>query len=226
MDCLNFGIRCSNGQRISWKQRLDISLKVGRGISYLHNFYEGVIIHRDIKTANILIDQNLIPKLGDFTLVRQLDSFKQGETQYSQNIIGTSVYMPPEAFRGDISTKFDIFSFGIVILELLTGLKPFDDDMNEDLLTYISDKLSDIEDKFEQTDNDIEPTHESRYKFLFGILDRSAGNWDLDKARSMFDLALKATEVRKKERPDISHVLETIQDVCFGLSNELSDNFE
>uniref|UniRef100_A0A6G1S706 Interleukin-1 receptor-associated kinase 4 n=1 Tax=Aceria tosichella TaxID=561515 RepID=A0A6G1S706_9ACAR len=213
LDCLNFGLRCNNGQKISWQDRLNIAFKVAKGIAYLHGFHEGVIIHRDIKTANILIGNDLSPKLGDFTLVRQLDSLKQGGTQYSQNIIGTSVYMPPEAFRGDISTKFDIFSFGVVLLELLTGLKPFDDEMNEDLLTYISDKLSDIDDNPELIGSGVESTLASRDKFLMDILDKKAGEWDFARARVMFDLALRATEVRKKDRPDISYILTTIQQV-------------
>lgn len=210
-ECLNHGARCNKGEKIPWQKRLDIAKKVAQGIEYLHTFHEGVIIHRDIKTANILIDENLSPKLGDFTLVRQLDSLKQGETEYSQNVIGTSVYMPPEAFRGDISTKFDVFSFGIVLLELLTGLKPFNDSAGEDLLTYISEKLSDLEEEFagmSVSDNsELRPS----YKFLKSALDSSAGDWSIDKASVIFDQALRATEVRKKARPDISEILTIIK---------------
>jgi hypothetical protein len=216
LECLSHGLRCNGGQRIWWSNRLDIALKIAEGIAYLHSFHEGAIIHRDIKTANILIDASVRPQLGDFTLVRQLDSHKHGETQYSQNIIGTSVYMPPEAFRGDISTKFDIFSFGVVLLELLTGLKPFDDKINEDLLTHISDKLSDIDDKLEQTNSNAGSALELRDKFLLDILDKSAGEWDFFKAKVIFNLAMKATESRKKDRPEISDILAAIQDAHGG----------
>lgn len=209
LDCLRTGLRCSEGRQILWRDRFEIAFKIARGINYLHSFHEGVIIHRDIKTANILISKDLNPKLGDFTLVRQLDSLKNGgKTQYSQNIIGTSVYMPPEAFRGDISTKFDIFSFGIVMLELVTGLKPFNDEMDEDLLTYISDKLSDIDEQ----PADEEP----RDKFLLKLIDQRAGEWDFDVAKVMFDLALKATEVRKKDRPEVAEIIKSLE----GLHNK------
>lgn len=159
-DCLQNGLNNSKNMYLTWQQRINITVKVCQAICFLHNDNmidktRKQIIHRDIKTANILIDENAQPKLGDFTLVRQFSTSNSdqqnnvtsiGTSQMTQNIIGTTVYMPPEAFRGDISTKFDTFSFGVVILELLSGMKPFDDKLNEDLLTFINDRISDIED--------------------------------------------------------------------------------
>lgn len=222
LECLKLGLRCNDHRHLNWLQRVDIATRVARGISYLHTFTDGTIIHRDIKTANILLDSSLKPKLGDFTLVRQLDPMRHNATQYSQNIIGTSVYMPPEAFRGDISTKFDIFSFGIVMFELLTGLKPFDEDIGEDLLTYISEKLSDIDDKLSEETvssrellyNGLSKTDymtESKEKFLAEILDKKAGDWNFTVAKTLFNLALRATEVRKRDRPEIMDILTELE---------------
>lgn len=225
-DCLNSGVPLRNSDYISSSKRPDIALKVAKAINYLHTLPDGPIIHRDVKTANILIDTQLDPKLGDFTLVRQLHSGQRSMTQYSQNIIGTSVYMPPEAFRGDISTKFDTFSYGIVLFELLTGMRPFSEEHEEDLFTYITERLSDLDDRFNsnstcnnttgsnQHDDNIGKTiEEARDEFLRDSLDRRAGEWCFEKAKCMFRLALKATESRKKDRPEMSILLKDLESI-------------
>lgn len=206
-DCLNFGIPLEDMSYITWPKRLDIAVKVARAIYHLHSLQDGPIIHRDIKTANILVDTNLEPYLGDFTLVRQLNLSLHSMTQYSQNITGTSVYMPPEAFRGDISTKFDTFSFGIVLLELLTGMRPFSEEYEEDLFTHITEKLSDLDDNLVEG----KTIGEARDEFLLESLDQRAGEWDFCKARSLFNLALNATESRKKDRPEMSMLLRDLE---------------
>lgn len=213
LECLGNGLRCNNREQIKWTKRVEIAIKIGRGIAYLHTFKDGPIIHRDIKTANILIDARQSPKLGDFTLVRQLDSMRNDETQYSQSVIGTSVYMPPEAFRGDISTKFDVFSFGIVLCELLSGREPFDLELSEDLLTYISEKLSDIDDKVEEQNSPDKPdVTELRNQFLRGFLDSRAGDWSkFEVARVVFDVAMRTTEVRKRDRPEMIQVVRELE---------------
>jgi len=196
------------------EQRFSISLGVARGIAYLHSFKDGPIIHRDIKTANILIDLDLEPKIGDFTLVRQLDVMRNGETQHSLNIIGTSIYMPPEAFRGDISTKFDIFSFGVVILELLTGMRPFNDETDEDLLTYISERLSDIDElSFQEHELSKISSDKLRDDFIADILDKRASPWNYKSAKKLFYLALKATENRKRDRPGIEDIILELEQI-------------
>lgn len=217
LECLSRGLLTRPGSHLNCRERLTIANKVAQGISYLHTSCEGPIIHRDIKTANIFIDGNLLPKIGDFTLVRLVESRDANETQYSQNIIGTSVYMPPEAFRGDISIKFDTFSYGIVLLEILTGRKPFDQDLDEDLSTFINEKLSDIEDEngrvapSGQEEPDI---HLAKDKFLKEILDLRVDDWNFASARSLFNMALRATENRKKDRPEVSSLLHELDVLC------------
>lgn len=217
LECLTSGLPCQGMNFLRWDKRLEIAVKVARGVAYLHTFEEGSIIHRDIKTANILIDVDLQPKVGDFTLVRQLDTLRNTETQFSQNVIGTSVYMPPEAFRGDISTKFDTFSFGIVTFELLTGMRPFNNDVDEDLLTYISDRLSDIQDKVDPQDQMT--LDEARNKFLVEILDKRADEWNFGVASELFNLALRATKERKKDRPELVELLPTLESTLRQVAN-------
>ena len=214
LNCLSQGLSCQNMTHLTSEQRFSISLGVARGIAYLHSFKDGPIIHRDIKTANILIDLDLEPKIGDFTLVRQLDVMRNGETQHSLNIIGTSIYMPPEAFRGDISTKFDIFSFGVVILELLTGMRPFNDETDEDLLTYISERLSDIDElSFQEHELSKISSDKLRDDFIADILDKRASPWNYKSAKKLFYLALKATENRKRDRPGIEDIILELEQI-------------
>lgn len=232
LDCLSSGLKvivtenviasAATGENkfITWQQRFSIAQKIARGISYLHTYPKGPIIHRDIKSANIFINSNCEPKIGDFTLIRQLVSTN---TQFSQNIIGTSVYMPPEAFRGDISIKFDTFSFGIVLMELLTGLRPFQEDSSEDLFTYITGRLSDIDDEHEEmllSSKETEPITltELRDSFLREILDKRAGHeWTaanskaFNYAKSLFEISLRATETRKKDRPELTSLLPQLE---------------
>lgn len=205
LDCLDSGLATRNMEPVNWQDRINMARKIASGISFFHNFPDGPIIHRDIKTANIFVGVDLEPKLGDFTLVRQIDRITSG--QFSQNIIGTSVYMPPEAFRGDISTKFDIFSYGVVVLELLTGLKPFNSEHNEDLLTHISERLSDINDEYVVGEARNRATDE----FLRDILDRKAGDWDLESAKILFSISSQATEARKQSRPEISKIVSLLE---------------
>ncbi|KAJ8966963.1 hypothetical protein NQ314_003185, partial [Rhamnusium bicolor] len=110
--------------KLQWKERLHISMGTARAVSYLHTAFSTPLIHRDIKSANILLDSRNNPKLCDFGLIKLQPS---QHTNTATTVFGTSAYMAPEAFRGDISVKLDTFSFGVVLLELLTSLPPMDE---------------------------------------------------------------------------------------------------
>lgn len=209
LDCLSLGLPTKNMTFLTWVNRINIAFKVASGITYLHSYYEDPIVHRDIKTANILLNENLDPKIGDFTLIRQIENLPVGETQYSQNVIGTSVYMSPEAFRGDVSKKLDVFSYGIVLFELLTGLRPFDDESNEDLLTFITGKLSDIEEEFSEEPS--VPISDRKDSLLRELLDKKAGNWEFSSARTLFELAVQCSETNKKKRPEMESILPDLE---------------
>ncbi|XP_035701706.1 interleukin-1 receptor-associated kinase 4 isoform X2 [Folsomia candida] len=98
--------------RLEWRKRVSILSGVAKGILYLHTARDTPLIHRDIKSANILLSDNLSPRIGDFGLAKSLSSSNQ-TSALTSTIFGTSAYMAPEAFRGDISPKMDIFSFGV-----------------------------------------------------------------------------------------------------------------
>lgn len=109
---------------MSWATRLKISLGSAKGLAYLHEECHPKIIHRDIKAANILLDNDFEAKVADFGLAKF--SFDV-DTHVSTRVMGTFGYLAPEyAASGKLTEKSDVFSFGVVLLELITGRRPVD----------------------------------------------------------------------------------------------------
>ncbi|KAM7479886.1 hypothetical protein LguiA_028099 [Lonicera macranthoides] len=108
-------------QTLSWQQRFNIILGIAEGLAYLHCGCQEKIIHRDIKNSNILLDENLTPKISDFGLARCVTPNK---THISTAIAGTLGYMAPEYLvRGQLSEKTDVYAFGVLSLEISCGRK-------------------------------------------------------------------------------------------------------
>ncbi|XP_028764539.1 lectin-domain containing receptor kinase VI.3-like [Neltuma alba] len=107
---------------LSWDQRFNIIKGIANGILYLHEDWEQVVIHRDIKTGNILIDEDLNARVGDFGLARLYD---HGEVSHTTNVVGTIGYIAPELTRtGKASTNSDVYSYGVLLLEVVSGRRP------------------------------------------------------------------------------------------------------
>ncbi|XP_044267145.1 putative receptor-like protein kinase At1g72540 [Tribolium madens] len=175
-----------------WTERLYIAIGTARAIAYLHTAYATPLIHRDIKTANILLDSNNKPKLCDFGLIKR--ALNQN-TNTASTIFGTSAYMAPEAFRGDVSVRLDTFSFGVVLLELLTSMPPMDESREGvDLVTHIQ----------ENCQNGIKP-----------LLDIAVGSWlanNINFGEKLFEIAMDCLK-DKKERPTMTTICGILGDL-------------
>ncbi|MED6106713.1 hypothetical protein PIB30_007036 [Stylosanthes scabra] len=105
--------------RLDWRTRQRICIGIAKGLAYLHGESRLKIVHRDIKATNVLLDKDLNPKISDFGLAK-LD--EQNKTHISTRIAGTYGYMAPEyAMHGYLTDKADVYSFGIVVLEIVSG---------------------------------------------------------------------------------------------------------
>nr|XP_027192737.1 proline-rich receptor-like protein kinase PERK4 isoform X2 [Cicer arietinum] len=121
---------------MDWPTRMKIALGSARGLAYLHEDCSPRIIHRDIKASNVLIDDSFEAKVADFGLAKLTTD---NNTHVSTRVMGTFGYMAPEyASSGKLTEKSDVFSFGVMLLELLTGKRPLDltNAMDESLVDW------------------------------------------------------------------------------------------
>ncbi|CAK8574414.1 unnamed protein product [Lathyrus sativus] len=138
------------GPTLNWMQRVRIAVDAARGLEYLHEKVQPSIIHRDIRSSNVLIFEDYRAKIADFNLSNQAPDM--AARLHSTRVLGTFGYHAPEyAMTGQLTQKSDVYSFGVVLLELLTGRKPVDHTMprgQQSLVTWATPRLS--EDKVKQ----------------------------------------------------------------------------
>ncbi|KAJ1295424.1 hypothetical protein BS78_01G222900 [Paspalum vaginatum] len=180
----------------SWAMRLRVALDTARGLKYLHEESEFKIIFRDLKPSNILLDENWNAKLSDFGLARL---GPQEGSHVSTAVVGTIGYAAPEYIHtGRLSTKNDIWSFGVVLYELLTGRRPLDRNRprgEQNLVDWVKPYSSDA-------------------KKLQTIIDpRLQGNYSIKSAAQLASVANKCLVRHARYRPKMSEVLEMVQKI-------------
>ncbi|KAG5016147.1 hypothetical protein JHK85_022283 [Glycine max] len=129
---------------LDWNSRMKIALGAARGLAYLHEDSNPCVIHRDFKASNILLEYDFTPKVSDFGLART--ALDERNKHISTHVMGTFGYLAPEyAMTGHLLVKSDVYSYGVVLLELLTGRKPVDLSQppgQENLVTWVRPLLT------------------------------------------------------------------------------------
>eukprot|EP00262_Sarcandra_glabra_P019443 TRINITY_DN732_c0_g1_i1.p1 TRINITY_DN732_c0_g1~~TRINITY_DN732_c0_g1_i1.p1 ORF type:complete len:314 (-),score=57.48 TRINITY_DN732_c0_g1_i1:80-979(-) len=134
----------NNSSPLNWKQRVQIAYDVADGLNYLHNYANPPYIHKNLKGSNILLDGYFRAKVTNFGLARSVAENQEEGLQLTRHVVGTKGYMSPEYLENGLLTpKLDVFSFGVVILELLSGRKAVtvDEENGGELLLSESIKL-------------------------------------------------------------------------------------
>ncbi|RLM75097.1 somatic embryogenesis receptor kinase 1-like [Panicum miliaceum] len=187
--------RGPNDPPLEWETRARIALGSARGLSYLHDHCDPKIIHRDVKAANILLDESFEAVVGDFGLARLMD-YK--DTHVTTAVRGTIGHIAPEYLStGKSSEKTDVFGYGIMLLELITGQRAFDlarlaNDDDVMLLDWVKGLLK--EKKLEQlVDPDLH------------------GGYTDEEVESLIQVALLCTQGSPMERPKMSEVVRMLE---------------
>ncbi|EEF40238.1 Receptor protein kinase CLAVATA1 precursor, putative [Ricinus communis] len=149
-----------NKIQIGWELRYAIALGAARGLEYLHHGFDRPVIHRDVKSSNILLDEDWKPRIADFGLAKivQGGGGGGGGGEWSNMIAGTYGYMAPEyAYTCKVNEKSDVYSFGVVLMELVTGKRPTEPEFgeNKDIVYWVHSKISRKENSLDIVDSNI-----------------------------------------------------------------------
>ncbi|KAG0569894.1 hypothetical protein KC19_6G123800 [Ceratodon purpureus] len=181
-----------SGRYLNWYNRLEIAVGVANGLDYLHTFADPPVIHRDVKPSNILLDDNLSAKVADFGISRATDEFA---THVSTKPAGTAGYFDPQYFiRRQLTTASDVYGYGVVLLELVTGQRAIDHGRTEEF-------------------NLVEWAR-PRYRSggIEAIVDPKLGDtYPKDVFSDMAELAMECALFNKDDRPSMKAVLNILE---------------
>ncbi|KAL3821446.1 hypothetical protein ACJIZ3_007351 [Penstemon smallii] len=187
-------LHSNNSKLLDWPTRFAIALDAAEGLSYLHHDSVPPIVHRDVKSNNILLDEDFGAKIADFGVAKIVKSANRGVEPMSV-IVGSCGYIAPEyAYTLRVNEKSDIYSFGVVILELVTGKPPIDSEFKgQDLASWVRTTLDQ-----KGTDHVLDSRLESRFKeYIFRVL----------------NIGLLCTTSLPTNRPSMRIVVQMLQEV-------------
>nr|XP_016446480.1 PREDICTED: proline-rich receptor-like protein kinase PERK1 isoform X1 [Nicotiana tabacum] len=193
---LEFHLHGKGRPVMDWETRLKIALGSAKGLAYLHEDCHPRIIHRDIKAANILLDNNYEAMVADFGLAKLTEDTN---THVSTRVMGTFGYLAPEyASSGKLTEKSDVFSFGVMLLELITGRRPLDTTnklMEDCLVDWARPFLA-------------KALEENQYDKLVDA--RLEGKFDPDELHRMVACAAASVRHSAKRRPRMSQIVRAL----------------
>jgi Leucine-rich repeat (LRR) protein len=178
---------------LDWKTRYEIALGSAKGLEYLHHGCEKPVIHRDVKSSNILLDEFLKPRIADFGLAKITNTSKDTATHV---IAGTHGYIAPEyGYTYKVNEKSDVYSFGVVLMELITGKKAIEAEFgeNKDIVSWVSRKL-----KSRET--------------VLSIIDSRIGEGFTEDAIKVLRIAILCTSRHPTLRPTMRSVVQMLED--------------
>ncbi|KAG8092378.1 hypothetical protein GUJ93_ZPchr0012g19098 [Zizania palustris] len=189
LDALLFGRSAdkfpSPATLLTWEQRMTILKGVASGLVYLHEEWEQVVVHRDVKASNVLLGADMGAHLGDFGLARL---YEHGADPATTRIVGTLGYMPPElTVTGKATRATDVFAYGTLLLETACGRRPIDPVTGVNLLRWVRD-------------------HGVRGELVHAVDERLAGCYDNEAARLVLWLGLMCSQARPETRPSMRQV--------------------
>ncbi|XP_057829906.1 L-type lectin-domain containing receptor kinase SIT2 isoform X2 [Cryptomeria japonica] len=178
---------------LNWGQRYTILKGVAAGLLYLHEQWEKRVVHRDIKSSNVLLDVEMNGRLGDFGLARLYD---HSENPGTTHVVGTLGYIAPELlYSGKATPATDVFSFGVVLLEVACGRKPVDpskDDSEAILVDWMWELYS-------------------QEKIMDAVDPRLRGDYDIEEMERVLYLGLFCCHPQGEKRLTIRHVLQILE---------------
>lgn len=187
-----------SGIQLDWVRRLMITLGSARGLQYLHELADPPIIHRDIKSTNILLDERLIAKVADFGLSKLFGDTDQ-KGYVTTQVKGTMGYLDPEYFMtNQLTEKSDVFSFGVVMLEMVTARKPIQD--GKYIVKEIKEAMDRTKDLY-SLHRVIDPILLRNTTMLVGL-------------EKFVDLALKCVQDDGANRPTMGEVVKDIEHIA------------
>ncbi|CAN6222364.1 unnamed protein product [Urochloa humidicola] len=179
-----------NKAALNWVQRLGIIKGIASGLIYLHEEWEKVVIHRDIKASNVLLDCGMNGRLGDFGLAMLYDHSDNPQTSH---VVGTIGYLAPELGRiSKASTSTDIFAFGIFVLEVICGQKPIMQDSEDNQVMLV----------------DWVVEHWNRTSLIDTVDDKLQGDYNADEAVMALKVGLLCSHPFPEARPSMRQVLQ------------------
>ncbi|KAK1401894.1 cysteine-rich receptor-like protein kinase 2 [Heracleum sosnowskyi] len=185
-----------NRGTLGWKQRFDIIFGVARGLAYLHEEFHISIIHRDIKSSNILLDVDYQPKIADFGLARFI---AENQSHFTTGFAGTLGYTAPEyAIHGHLSEKVDTYAYGVVVLEIISGRQS-----TNKMSASLTDPL--LAHAWKLYADDL------HLKLVDETLD--PGEYNTEIVKKIIQLALMCTQSPTSTRPTMSEVVVSLKNI-------------